>query len=157
MRGRVGSTRVCDSSVGVSERRVGCSGQGVGRLHQRTQKDIAKRSCTHALEATSGAPASSESSAIIISALFCAKILYIVYYLRRTFTLNCFIVNFLIRGVGFSAIFALLYVQLYLFLRIQLYNWDLSVETKLHILVQKYDGLENIEKPSPAVEVLKYT
>ena len=30
-------------------------------------------------------------------------------------------------------------------------NWALSAETKFHI--QKYDGLENIENPSPALEV----
>ena len=34
-----------------------------------------------------------------------------------------------------------------------MYNWDLSVETKLHIRVQKYDGLENMEKPGRALEV----
>ena len=46
------------------KRRVGCGDQGVDILRQRTQKEIAKRSCTHALEATSGAPASRESSAM---------------------------------------------------------------------------------------------
>ena len=30
-------------------------------------------------------------------------------------------------------------------------NWALFPETNFHI--QKYDGLENIEKPSPALEV----
>ena len=33
-------------------------------------------------------------------------------------------------------------------------NWALSPETKLHILVQKHDGLENIENPSRALEVI---
>ena len=32
-------------------------------------------------------------------------------------------------------------------------NWALSAETKFHILVQKYGGLENIEKPGRALQV----
>jgi len=48
---------------GVSEKACGLRRPaGVDILRQRTQKEIAKRSCTHALEATSGAPASRESS-----------------------------------------------------------------------------------------------
>ncbi len=34
-------------------------------------------------------------------------------------------------------------------------NRALSAKTKLHILVQKYNGLENIENPSRALEVTR--
>lgn len=43
--------------------------QWTGCVSAGTQKEIAKRSCTHALDATSGAPTSSESNAIIISTI----------------------------------------------------------------------------------------